>query len=90
MRDLDTLRKELDSIDKELLELFIKRQDISKEVAISKASINKPIYDPVREAAKLESLNAMCDRKEYREYVQEFFKGIMDLSKKVQHDTDTH
>ena len=42
---LDTLRDEIDKIDKELLPLFLKRMDLCSGVADYKRSVGKPVLD---------------------------------------------
>ena len=49
MKDLKELRKEIDSIDSEILELISKRFGISREIGNLKNSSGMKIYDPERE-----------------------------------------
>lgn len=48
--DLQELRKEIDQLDTQLVELLQKRQAITSAVGAYKKEIGKPIYDPEREA----------------------------------------
>ena len=43
--DLQEIRKQLDVIDREILQLYEKRMDLSRDVAAYKMSVGKPVYD---------------------------------------------
>lgn len=51
---IEALRREIDSINNELLELIAKRQDISVQVGAIKAEAGLPLYSHEREAQLLE------------------------------------
>ena len=54
--DLTALRREIDSIDDELIQLFVKRMDVCAQVADYKKKNNLPILMPARELEKLEDV----------------------------------
>ena len=54
--DLQEIRKEIDRVDGELLELFEKRMELCSQVAESKIETGKPVFDRTREQEKLERL----------------------------------
>lgn len=56
MEDLNELRKEIDTIDKAMVDLFEKRMDVSRRVAEYKIANGKKVLDREREQQKLESL----------------------------------
>ncbi len=56
MNDLNSLRKKIDIIDKELLLLFEKRVEVMKEVGEVKKELGRPIRDLQREEEKIRSL----------------------------------
>lgn len=58
MEDLNELRKEIDTIDKAMVDLFEKRMDVSRRVAEYKIANGKKVLDREREQQKLESLGA--------------------------------
>ncbi|MDL2215873.1 chorismate mutase [Ruminococcaceae bacterium OttesenSCG-928-N02] len=64
LRDLDTLRKEIDEVDTALVALLNRRMGISKEVALYKKANGLPVYQPQREAALLEKVGAAAQEKE--------------------------
>lgn len=84
MRDIEELRKEIDSIDKELVELFERRMNVVKEVATYKINTNKPLKDPEREAELIKKNVALLDNPEYERLLSVFFKDIMEYSRSYQ------
>ena len=81
--DLTEFRKRLDAIDGQLIELFRERMEISRAVAEYKASKGLPTFDPVREAVKLDAVEAALPE-ELGPYGRELFQKIMDLGKDYQ------
>ena len=57
--DLKELRKNIDEIDRELVDLFVRRMSISAEVAEYKREVGMPVLDPARERALLERVSNM-------------------------------
>ena len=49
MRDLKEIRKDIDKIDNQLIELFKQRMDCAKEVGIYKQANNIPVLNEGRE-----------------------------------------
>ena len=85
MKSLVECRQELNAIDDELQELFIKRMGCIREVAFYKIVHELPIYDPEREAAMVERL---CDKIEpgLRPYYKKYLKEILKVSKEFQQE----
>ena len=54
MVDLQDLRNEIDSIDRQMTELFEKRMEISRKVAEYKISTGKKVFDKEREKKVIE------------------------------------
>lgn len=84
MRELKDLRAELDVIDKNMLELFEKRMDISKEVAAYKKANNMPILDLKREKQLLADKAEKTQNENYKQYVYKLFSDLMDMGKDLQ------
>ncbi|WP_314347873.1 chorismate mutase [Fusobacterium massiliense] len=83
MIKLNLLRKKIDDIDDELIALFLKRLDISKEIGELKKENNMKIYDPEREEEIIGmSLKNIDDNQ--KKYVEKFLRTLMDISKEVQ------
>ncbi len=78
--ELNELRSQIDQIDDEMLELFLKRMDVSEKVASYKAAHGLPVLNREREREILAEM--MSRGGEDRElYVYRLFSTLMDLSK---------
>lgn len=85
MRDIKTIRKEIDNIDKEIAKLFEMRMKLVKDVIEYKISNNLPILDSSRENEVInKNLDFVDD--EYKKYYQEFIKNMLNISKEFQKD----
>lgn len=85
--ELQEIRKELDKIDDEILRLFEKRMELCIEVGKDKIRTGKKIYDQEREENKLEVLSKKATGDFNKEAVKELFTHIMELSRRLQHET---
>ncbi len=84
MRDLSEIRVEIDQIDNQLIELFKKRMDCSRDVAIYKKANNTPVLNEKREQEILDSVQAKGG--EYGSHARLLFSNIMELSRALQHN----
>lgn len=84
MSDLDNCRKDIDSIDKQLVELFEKRMDIAVKVVEYKEKNNLPILNETREKQVIEKNIGNLKNKDYSSLIREFFTNLMGLSRKLQ------
>ncbi len=85
--DLLKIREQLDVMDKEIVELFEKRMELCKEVAKSKIGTGKKVLDKEREAQKIEAVTQLASNDFNKKSVQELFKQIMSMSRKLQYQT---
>jgi len=53
MTELDELRAQIDETDREILALFVRRQQIVDKIAEYKRRYSLPVYDAARESEKL-------------------------------------
>ena len=83
--DLLEIRDQIDGIDKEIVELFEKRMQLSAEVAEYKISNNKAVLDPQREKEKLNTLEKYASNSFNRVGVYELFRQMMAISRKLQY-----
>ena len=81
--NLDVIRKEISEINDEMLALFVKRMELSAQVARYKKANGLPTLDRKREEAILQKV-ADNTVDEYRQYALRFFRTMMDLSKEYQ------
>lgn len=85
MVDLQESRRKLDVIDNEIVKLMKERLEISKDVAEYKIMNNKPVFDKEREMTKLETLCAKVEDGFGKRCIDELFKQIMAMSRKLQY-----
>lgn len=85
MRDLKELRVDIDRIDREMVALFEERMGIAKEVAEYKIATGKKILDKDRENQKLEAVKALTHNDFNSHGVEELYKQIMGISRKLQY-----
>ncbi|MDD3218326.1 MAG: prephenate dehydratase [Lachnospiraceae bacterium] len=85
MIDLLELRDQIDDIDSQILQLFERRMDISKEVAAFKIETGKPVFDKKREQEKLKVLREKSSSEFNAHGIQELFQQIMAMSRKLQY-----
>lgn len=84
MDDLESYRKEIDSIDSEITRLFEKRMDIVLKVAEYKRLNNLPIFHKGREDAVIKKNVARLENKDYEKEIEKFFNGLMEVSRELQ------
>ena len=85
MLDLGEIRKEIDGIDNQLVELFEQRMKLTKEVAEYKIQTGKKVLDTDRERAKLEAVTSLVKNKENIHAIDDLFSQIMANSRKGQY-----
>lgn len=83
--DLTQLRKDIDEIDRQLVELYEQRMDICTRVAEYKIENHKPVFDKQRETEKLQKVCGLARKEENRKGVEELFTQLMSLSRKLQY-----
>ena len=81
MSDLEKLRLEINEITSQMVELFEKRLDVSKDVAAYKKANGLPIFQPEREKQIIEMYTKDA---RYKELTEAFLESLMTLSKKLQ------
>ena len=81
--EIGELRKEIDSIDRELVKLFRARMDISAQVADYKRERNLPIFVPAREREILQQVAQMAGP-EMAGYTRILYSTIFELSRSYQ------
>ena len=81
--NLDEIRAEISAINDEMLALFVKRMELSAQVAQYKIANGLPTLDRKREEAILQKVADNTDE-EFRQYALKFFREVMNLSKEYQ------
>lgn len=85
MRDLTEIRKDIDEIDRQMVELFEQRMRVSEEVAEFKVSTGKRVLDKDREKKKLETVKSMTHNAFNSIGIEELYKQLMAMSRKLQY-----
>ncbi len=86
MSKLDDNRNKINVLDRELAALFEKRMQCVAEIAEEKSKIVKNVFDPDREKFVIENAVSAVSDEKLKDYTVEFFKDIMEVSKKYQKD----
>lgn len=84
MDSLQYLRDEIDSIDKQMSELFCRRMNAVKQVAMYKKENGIPVTDVAREASVIEKNSRYIDNAEILGFYKEWISDTMSLSKRYQ------
>ncbi len=83
--DLNDLRVEIDSVDRQLVDLFEKRMDIASAIADYKIANGKKVFDRDREIQKIKSVKEMAHSDFNKIGVEELFSMLMSVSRKLQY-----
>lgn len=81
--ELQALRTEIDTIDCELVELFVKRMKVSAQVAEYKREHGLPVLDATREAALLARVADLAGE-DLSDYSRALYETILSLSRDYQ------
>ena len=84
MKDLNSLRKEIDGIDRQLVALFEQRMAGTQQVGRYKLANNIPVLDRSREEQVLAGKVALLEDKSLSEDVTDLFEAIMAISRRQQ------
>jgi chorismate mutase len=81
--DLSEARDRLDRLDTQLTDLFCRRMDIIREIAVYKKANHLPAHDPVREAAIISKLRAKAQGG-WEDQVEALYAAIFQISRETQ------
>lgn len=79
------IRKDIDVVDKQIVELYEKRMSLCKNVAEYKIGAGKPVLDRQREQEKIERIKECAVNQFDERGVEELFKHLMSMSRKLQY-----
>jgi chorismate mutase/prephenate dehydratase len=85
MDELKELRQEIDSIDRQVVELFRQRMDVTRRVGEYKATHGIPVLDQAREREVLNNKGELAGE-ELRPAVITLYQTIMSISRRQQRD----
>ena len=81
---INTLRKKIDSLDDQILDLLIDRFSVSKKIGEIKSIENLKVGDPNREQDIIDRLSERFAGKLEHKYIAAIFGPIYHISKKIQ------
>ncbi|MBP3234056.1 MAG: chorismate mutase [Eubacterium sp.] len=81
---LEEARKDIDIIDQELKDLFLKRMAVAKSIAEIKAVTGDEIYKPDREALIIDKMTSDVDESIKPLYI-DFIKKMLEISRNYQY-----
>ena len=85
MKDLLAIRDQIDQVDNEITALYLKRMQLTSEVAEYKIQTGKKVFDKERERSKLEKLSSLVSGSFLKNGVRELFEHLMSISRKRQY-----
>ena len=83
MKTLEESRKQIDEIDRQLVELFESRMKTAEDIAVYKQAHGLSVLDASRERSKLQQIAGMSEER-FREDILQLYNVILDLSKSCQ------
>ncbi|MDE5780493.1 MAG: prephenate dehydratase [Lachnospiraceae bacterium] len=83
--DLQSIRNDIDDIDKKIVELFEERMKLCSDVAEYKIENGKKVLDRDREIDKINKVKGLAHNSFNRHGVGELFSQIMSISRKMQY-----
>lgn len=83
--DLQSIRDELDDIDKKIVDLFEERMKLCENVAQYKIENNKKVLDKEREMQKINTVKSYAHNSFNENGIGELFSQIMSISRKMQY-----
>ena len=86
--DIKNIREQIDSVDRELVDLFVKRMALSAQVADYKKANHQPIHVPVREREILQSVAEIAGD-DMANYTRVLYSLIFELSRSYQSKRNT-
>lgn len=81
---LEEFRKEINSIDEELVRLLERRFNVVLKIGQYKKENNLPIYDEDREKKVIENCVSRLENKNYSHHMETLYRHIMDTCKDLE------
>lgn len=81
--ELNECRAQIDALDAQLLALFVRRMELSEEIAAQKKAHGLAVRDAAREEERLRAVAAQCPE-ELRPYARALWQTLFALSRRYQ------
>ncbi|BCR35481.1 chorismate mutase [Mariniplasma anaerobium] len=78
------LRTQISKIDEDMMNLFLKRMEVSRLIGLYKKEHHLPVFDERREIELIEKQKALLNNKEMWPFYKSFLKEVMQVSKEYQ------
>lgn len=83
--DINELREQIDTVDDQLVRLFVQRMALAKEIGLYKKANAIPVLDATREETKLQEIAAKAGS-DMANYACCLYKMLFDLSRQYQNE----
>jgi len=83
---LDELRKEINTIDEQIMDLFKQRMSVSKKIGEFKKQNNLAILDSKREASMFDVYKKLFDNDALWNHYRKVLETLMNVSKEYQNE----
>ena len=80
-KDLNELRNEIRTIDKELVKLFEKRMTLCRAVGETKLKSQAPVFDAVREEENIRNLTALIENVTDKMYFTGWYRSLINYGR---------
>lgn len=81
---LEQWRKDIDSIDTQLIALLKQRLKLSEAIGFYKIQANQPVYNPIREAEQQRRWLEQLSDKTDQTYILSILRAVVDASRRRQ------
>lgn len=81
---MENLREQIDLLDESIQNLFLERMQIVSKVALFKKENKLPVYDEEREREVIQKNLDRIDEPDLADLYEDFYKKILEVSKKYQ------
>ncbi len=81
---MEEYRKEINSIDDELVRLLERRFNVVLKIGQYKKENNIPVYDETREKMVIENCVSRLENKNYSRHIEDVYHQIMDTCKDLE------
>lgn len=79
--NIQDYREQINSIDKQIVELLEKRLDIAGGIGQEKKRQGLPVFDEVREKERIETVRELAKNEKYKDRIEQIYIKLMDETK---------
>lgn len=79
--NIQDYREQIDSIDKQIVELLEKRLDIAGGIGQEKKRQGLPVFDEVREKERIQTVRELAKNEKYKDRIEQIYIKLMDETK---------